>query len=169
MDTILQILQWAIPSGGIGAAIGWIANRKEHKAKTAKAVHDTYKVMYEDISRVLEETQKNKEETQKKYEKIQKLFEDESCERADLIRAVNKLQRAITSAKRCKHYDSCPIRDELQDSGDSDTKHITSTKNTDITSATTGQCKPRDRIKRKQDVAASCSGHGTAGSDNAGT
>ena len=27
-DTIFQILQWAIPSGGIGAAIAWIANRR---------------------------------------------------------------------------------------------------------------------------------------------
>ena len=27
-DIILNILQWAIPSGGIGAAIAWIANRK---------------------------------------------------------------------------------------------------------------------------------------------
>ena len=161
MDTILQILQWAIPSGGIGAAIGWIVNRKAHEAKTAKDVHDTYKAMYEDISRVLEETQK-------KYEKIQKLFEDASSETADLRRAVNRLQRAITSAKRCKHYDSCPISDELQDAGDSNAKHNASAQDTDITSATTGQCKPRDRIKRKQDVAASCSGHGTAGSDNAG-
>lgn len=24
----MQILQWAIPSGGIGAAIAWVANRK---------------------------------------------------------------------------------------------------------------------------------------------
>lgn len=169
MYTILQILQWAIPSGGIGAAIGWIANRKVHKAKTAKAVHDTYKAMYEDISRVLEGTQKNYEETQNKYEKIQKLFEEASCETADLRRAVNRLQRTITIAKRCNHYDSCPIRDELQDSGDSDTKHNTNPKDTDSAGTTDGQCKPRDRIKRKQDITGCCSGHGTTGSDNAGT
>lgn len=161
MDTILQILQWAIPSGGIGAAIGWIVNRKAHEAKTAKDVHDTYKAMYEDISHVLEETHK-------KYEKIQKLFEDASSETADLRRAVNRLQRAITSAKRCKHYDSCPISDELQDAGDGDTKHGANPKNTDNTVTTAGQCKPRDRDKRKQDIASCCSGHDTAGSDNAG-
>ena len=48
MDTIMQILQWAIPSGGIGAAIAWVANRKANNAKQAKSVHDTYKAMYED-------------------------------------------------------------------------------------------------------------------------
>lgn len=32
-DTILQILQWALPSGGIGAAIAWVANRKANTAK----------------------------------------------------------------------------------------------------------------------------------------
>ena len=60
-ETILQILQWAIPSGGIGAAIAWIANRKAASAKTAKAVHDTYKTMYEDISQLLVENQKKNE------------------------------------------------------------------------------------------------------------
>ncbi len=50
-DTVMQILTWAIPSGGIGAAISWIANRKVKTAESAKKIHDTYKEMYEDISR----------------------------------------------------------------------------------------------------------------------
>lgn len=52
-DIIMNILQWAIPSGGIGAAIAWIANRKVKAAEQAKQVHDTYKSMYEDVSREL--------------------------------------------------------------------------------------------------------------------
>ena len=56
-DILLQFIQWAIPSGGIGAAIVWFANRKANNAKNAKIVHDTYKGMYEDISKVLLETQ----------------------------------------------------------------------------------------------------------------
>ena len=56
-DILLQFIQWAIPSGGIGAAIVWFANRKANNAKNAKVVHDTYKGMYEDISKVLLETQ----------------------------------------------------------------------------------------------------------------
>lgn len=43
-DFLLQFIQWAIPSGGIGAAIVWFANRKANNAKNAKVVHDTYKV-----------------------------------------------------------------------------------------------------------------------------
>ena len=67
-DTIFQILQWAIPSGGIGAAIAWIAEKKTRDAKTAKEVHDTYKAMYEDISALLVETQKKYEETKEQIE-----------------------------------------------------------------------------------------------------
>ena len=38
-DMIMNILQWAIPSGGIGAAIAWIANRKVKEAEQAKRIH----------------------------------------------------------------------------------------------------------------------------------
>ena len=37
-DFLLQFIQWAIPSGGIGAAIVWFANRKANNAKNAKVV-----------------------------------------------------------------------------------------------------------------------------------
>ena len=78
-DFLLQFIQWAIPSGGIGAAIVWFANRKANNAKNAKVVHDTYKGMYEDISKVLLETQQ-------KYEDITKVVEGlnqsaQSCNR----------------------------------------------------------------------------------------
>ena len=42
-ETIFQILQWAIPSGGIGAAIAWIANRRLRTVEEKKKVEDTYK------------------------------------------------------------------------------------------------------------------------------
>ena len=44
-DIILNILQWAIPSGGIGAAIAWIANRKVNDAAedNAKAIEELNK------------------------------------------------------------------------------------------------------------------------------
>ena len=38
MDTIMQILQWAIPSGGIGAAIAWVANRKANACGNPKKI-----------------------------------------------------------------------------------------------------------------------------------
>ena len=34
----MQALQWAIPSGGVGAAIAWVANRKVRQAEQAKKV-----------------------------------------------------------------------------------------------------------------------------------
>lgn len=106
-DTILNILQWAVPSGGIGAAIAWIANRKANSARTAKTVHDTYKAMYEDISRLLEETQR-------KYDDSKKLTEKLVSENDLTRRALNRLSRAIEAIQVCPHRSACPVRDELQ-------------------------------------------------------
>ena len=110
-DTILNILQWAVPSGGIGAAIAWIANRKANSARTAKTVHDTYKAMYEDISRLLEETQR-------KYDDSKKLTEKLVSENDLTRRALNRLSRAIEAIQVCPHRSACPVRDELQNDGD---------------------------------------------------
>ena len=60
-DMIMNILQWAIPSGGIGAAIAWIANRKVKEAEQAKRIHDTFKEMYGDVSKELLAKQKEHE------------------------------------------------------------------------------------------------------------
>ena len=107
-DTIMmQILQWAIPSGGIGAAIAWVANRKVKEAETAKSVHDTYKVMYEDVSTLLVETQKKYEETTKITEKL-------VAENNLTRRAVNRLSRAIEAIQLCPHRAACPVSSELQ-------------------------------------------------------
>lgn len=104
---IMQILQWAIPSGGIGAAIAWVANRKVKAAETAKSVHDTYKVMYEDVSTLLVETQKKYEETTKITEKL-------VAENNLTRRAVNRLSRAIEAIQLCPHRTACPVSSELQ-------------------------------------------------------
>lgn len=104
---IMQILQWAIPSGGIGAAIAWVANRKVKSAETAKSVHDTYKVMYEDVSALLVETQKKYEETTRITEKL-------VAENNLTRRAVNRLSRAIEAIQLCPHRTACPVSSELQ-------------------------------------------------------
>ena len=103
----MQILQWAIPSGGIGAAIAWVANRKVKSAETAKSVHDTYKVMYEDVSMLLVETQKKYEETTRITEKL-------VAENNLTRRAVNRLSRAIEAIQLCPHRTACPVSSELQ-------------------------------------------------------
>ncbi|MDO4158880.1 MAG: hypothetical protein Q4D41_00300 [Prevotellaceae bacterium] len=112
---IMTILQWAIPSGGIGAAIAWVANRKVNQAKAAKDVHDTYKAMYEDISRLLEETQNKYAETTKKIDELKD-------ENARTRRALNRLSRAIEAIQLCPHRSSCPVSGELRLDEDSDDK-----------------------------------------------
>lgn len=110
-DTIITVLQWAIPSGGIGAAIAWVANRKANAARTAKSVHDTYKAMYEDISQLLEQTQQ-------KYAESTKLTEELTTESQRTRRALNRLSRAIEAIQVCPHRATCPVSGELSLSED---------------------------------------------------
>ena len=113
-DIILNILQWAIPSGGIGAAIAWIANRKVKEAEQAKRIHDTFKEMYGDVSKELLAKQK---------EVNAKAIEELNRENARTRYALNRLTRAIEAIQLCPHRASCPVSSELQnqeDDGDPD-------------------------------------------------
>lgn len=113
MDTILQILQWAIPSGGIGAAIAWVANRKARETAQKKEVEETYKQMYDMVSRELVGVQKQNEAN---YEKIEELRTEGDKTR----RALNRLSRAIESIQLCPYRADCPVRDELSIGEDGD-------------------------------------------------
>ena len=110
-DIIMNILQWAIPSGGIGAAIAWIANRKVKAAESAKQVHDTYKSMYEDISRELLNAQKKVDESTRENAKA---IEELNRENARTRYALNRLSRAIEAIQLCPHRSTCPVSGELQ-------------------------------------------------------
>lgn len=92
-ESILQVLQWAVP-GGIGATLAWLLSRDVRHAQSAKAVHDTYKSMYEDVSRSLTELRN---------------------ENGKLYKAINRLERAVTRATACRHWLECPIRGELSE------------------------------------------------------
>lgn len=119
-DIILNILQWAIPSGGIGAAIAWIANRKVKEAEQAKRIHDTFKEMYGDVSKELLAKQK---ELNDAAEDNAKAIEELNKENARTRYALNKLTRAIEAIQLCPHRASCPVSSELQnqeDDGDTD-------------------------------------------------
>ena len=117
-EMILQYLMWAIPSGGVGAAIAGIANRKIRSAKVAKEVHDTYKTMYEDISSLLVETQKKYEDTTEKIEEL-------GTENARTRRALNRLSRAIEAIQVCPYRSTCPVSGELSvdENGDDGRPH----------------------------------------------
>ena len=110
----LTMLQWAIPSGGVGAAIAWLANRKARQADNAKHVHDAYKSMYEDVSRLARELQEQNDETKKKLDELM-------CEHQRTRRAHNRLSRAIEAIQTCPHSAVCPVSSELrltQDDGE---------------------------------------------------
>ena len=119
-DIILNILQWAIPSGGIGAAIAWIANRKVKEAEQAKRIHDTFKEMYGDVSKELLAKQK---ELNDAAEDNAKAIEELNRENARTRYALNRLTRAIEAIQLCPHRASCPVSRELpnqEDDGDPD-------------------------------------------------
>lgn len=113
-ETVLKYLMWAIPSGGIGAAIAWIANRRLRKVEQKKKVEDTYKQMYDLVSAELIGLQK---QNQINYEKIEELRSENDKTR----RALNRLSRAIEAIQLCPYRASCPVRGELQiDQADGD-------------------------------------------------
>ena len=133
-DIILNILQWAIPSGGIGAAIAWIANRKVKEAEQAKRIHDTFKEMYGDVSKELLAKQK---ELNDAAEDNAKAIEELNRENARTRYALNRLTRAIEAIQLCPHRASCPVSGELQNQED------------DAADTTGKQRKPRQRRKQR--------------------
>ena len=101
MENITSILQWLIPSGGLGAIVVWLFSKTLRQIRTTKEVHDTYKHLYENIQGTLLDLQ---DENKKLY------------------KAVSKLERAISRASTCRYFDACPIRDELHGEQKSDAK-----------------------------------------------
>lgn len=111
VDIIMNILQWAIPSGGIGAAIAWIANRKVKEVEQTKQIHDTFKEMYGDVSKELLAKQK---ELNDAAEENARAIEELNRENAKTRYALNRLSRAIEAIQLCPHRASCPVSGELQ-------------------------------------------------------
>lgn len=106
-ETILQYLTWAFPSGCIGAAIAWLANRGMRKTREAKEVHDTYKSMYEMVSQELLSLQKQVLE-------LHGIIDELNKEKIKTNRVLNRLTRAIEAIQLCSYSSNCPVRAELQ-------------------------------------------------------
>lgn len=100
-ELITQILQWVVPSGFIGSLWVWLRHRENRKVLAAKERSDAYKEMYDNLSGTLIDLQN---------------------ENLKLYKAVRELNRTIQKASTCKHYADCPIRSELQKSGQIDTE-----------------------------------------------
>ena len=93
MDQLLTLLQWLVPTGGLGALLGWLTNSRVRAARTAKEVHDTYKQMYDDV-----------------HDQLLNLSDENKHIRAD----ISRLERAVTMGATCRIWSQCPIRRELQ-------------------------------------------------------
>lgn len=93
LDTLLNILQWLLPTGSVGAIVVWLTSKTLRQARTAKEVHDTYKAMYEDVRGTLI------------------LLQDDNSQ---LHEAILRLEATIRRATECRYYAHCPLRDELQ-------------------------------------------------------
>jgi hypothetical protein len=92
MDVLTNILQWVVPSGGLGAVITWLVSKKVRQTKEQKEVTDVYKEMYESKSQTIRELN----------EEINFLY-----------RELGNTRRAVAKIYICPHYDNCPVRDEL--------------------------------------------------------
>lgn len=105
-DVLLNFLMYALPSGFLGAIMNWWLSRRKRKAQDMGDIDSLY---IENIKKLREELIKTQDENRKVYRDIGRLE-----------RAVSKLERAISKATSCKHFDVCPIRNELpEQTGDS--------------------------------------------------
>ena len=147
-ETILQILTWAIPSGGIGAAIAWLANRNVRKTTEAKQIHDTYKEMYEDVSAELRAIRNENGEILERADKS-------SQESRTLKRALDRLSRAIEAIQFCPYRAECPVRAELQDGEEYGVVG-------GVERGPVSYRQPRKRQRKKGDSDADTGGHGGA-------
>ena len=48
-ETISNLLQWLIPSGSLATVLVWLTSKTLRTLRETKEIHDTYKVMYEDV------------------------------------------------------------------------------------------------------------------------
>jgi hypothetical protein len=102
MDTLMQILGSLFPAGlgaAIGTAVGWFFNRRLSKARNGGDIDAAY------------------------MDNIQNLRSDllnSINENRKLYRAIARLDRTVARATTCRHWNDCPVRDELQKSGQDD-------------------------------------------------
>ena len=99
MDYLMQILGNLFPAGlgaAIGTAIGWFFNRRLSKARNGGEVDAAY---MDNIQNLRSDLMNSINENRKLY------------------RAIARLDRTVARATSCRHWNDCPVRDELQKSG----------------------------------------------------
>lgn len=113
----LELLRWLLPGGCIVTLCGYILQRKVHRAQQKKEVESIYKTMYEETKEsmlaLMEEIKELRNEQTKRDEENRKLY-----------RAISRLERAVSLISTCRHYDDCPVRDELYRQKNNDKQHV---------------------------------------------
>lgn len=100
----MQILGSLFPAGlgaAIGTALGWFFNRRLSKARNSGDVDAAY---MDNIQNLRSDLMSSINENRKLY------------------RTIARLDRTVARATACRHWNDCPIRNELQKSGTIDTE-----------------------------------------------
>lgn len=102
----MQILGSLFPAGlgaAIGTALGWFFNRRLSKARNSGDVDAAY---MDNIQNLRSDLMSSINENRKLY------------------RAIARLDRTVARATACRHWNDCPIRNELQKSGAIGTERV---------------------------------------------
>lgn len=102
MDELWNILAAAGSGGLLVQFFNWLRNRKLSKARQGSDIDTAY---LDNINILREELIKIQDENRKLY------------------RAIARLDRTVARATSCRHWDDCPIRNELQKSPADDGIH----------------------------------------------
>lgn len=87
-ETFMTILQWLIPSGSTAAVLGWLTSKNLRQLRTYKEFHDTYKVMYENLSATVETLK---------------------ASHAQVERSLGLYKIAIEESALCRYRRKCPV------------------------------------------------------------
>lgn len=96
MDVLLNILTYALPPAFAVQLLNWLRNRRLSKARNGGDIDAAY---LDNINLLREELIKIQDENRKLY------------------KVVARLDRTVARATACRHWNNCPIRNELQKSG----------------------------------------------------
>lgn len=93
MEQYLSLLQWLLPSGGIGMLLAWLTSRSIRRSRAEQAQHDAYRTMYGELRETLIQLNNDNQH---------------------LYVEVAHLKRALLRVQTCTYSRSCPVRRELR-------------------------------------------------------
>ena len=128
LDTIMTLIQFALPAGFLGSVITWLLTPRLRKAKNKHSEESIYKMMYDGMRKDILSLQRD-------YQKMN-------------LR-LHTLERKIYEAARCPHFSAnCPMFDILQEQSDDDEEEHDSEHNSE--SGFDGDGEDADSIEGRQ-------------------